>query len=309
MATVTKLKAAVNNKNLPILGDDGNLYNYYVGRWRNVISELGYTPTNSELTALEAFVLNGINDGWIDRVKYFMPFIGLETTPLTGMVPLIDQVADYELAEESVDTELFRYNNGKIMGIGGRDDNTGKQATLPVTTRDFGLSQCFSAFIDCRYENTDLEFNIDGTIISAYDITDNSINIAVRKGSQNSTSLYYILNNGTITETISAGVVTSEDVPQEIGAFWSVYDKNNELLRSRGSLWKGNTSLRGYGTSTFTYPTAISSSTYQFKVGANAVRPLKLKVNVVGIIDPTITSSELLSFNKAVFILTAALGR
>ena len=99
MATVTKLKAAVNNKNLPILGEDGILYNYYFGRFFNKIVEKGYTPTSGEITALQEFIQNGINNGWIDIVKYFLPLVGDSSHLEAATVPLIDNVGNYEMSE------------------------------------------------------------------------------------------------------------------------------------------------------------------------------------------------------------------
>jgi hypothetical protein len=99
MATVTKMKAAVINKSLPILGEDGNLYSYYFGRYFNKIVEKGYTPTSREITALSAFIQDGINNGWIDIVKYFLPLIGDSSHLDAAAVPLIDEVGNYEMAE------------------------------------------------------------------------------------------------------------------------------------------------------------------------------------------------------------------
>ena len=114
MATVTKLKAQVDNINLPILGSDGKLYSYYYGRYFNVITEKGYTPTSGEKAALEAFIQNGIDNGWIDLVKYFLPLIGSADHLVAATVPLIDRVGDYAMAEYD-GTENFS-NSFEVVG-------------------------------------------------------------------------------------------------------------------------------------------------------------------------------------------------
>jgi hypothetical protein len=47
------------------------------------------------MEAVGAFIEDGINKGWINHIKYFLPFIGNNTIPLAGAVPLIDGVDNY----------------------------------------------------------------------------------------------------------------------------------------------------------------------------------------------------------------------
>lgn len=94
--TVTKLKAEVQNNNLPYLTESGSVEQYYVGRYIDALTKVGYTLTTSEKQAVDAFIKSGIDEGWIDGVKYFMPFIGSSSTPKATLVPLVDQVGDYE---------------------------------------------------------------------------------------------------------------------------------------------------------------------------------------------------------------------
>ena len=156
MATVTKLKAAVNNKNLPILGEDGNLYNYYVGRWMNKVNALGYSPSSTEINALNAFVQNGIDNGWIDKAVYLLPFVGSETIPLAGMIPLIDNVADYEPSVESMQTTDFEYIGGKINGF------KGGSAFIELPVKNYDVEgNAFSVFIDFRVPNLSTISQID----------------------------------------------------------------------------------------------------------------------------------------------------
>lgn len=123
MGTIIKLKAAVNNNNLPILGNDGKITDYYVGRLRNKIMELGGTVTDTEVSALTALVENGRTNGWLDKVAYFLPFIGSRDIPFSGAVPLIDRYGDWNMDEytgtSEVTEDLFAYDsNDRIKSLG-----------------------------------------------------------------------------------------------------------------------------------------------------------------------------------------------
>ena len=150
MATITKLKGEVLNKNLPILLQDGSITNYYYGNFRNKLTEFGYTISQDEATAVEAFVQSGIKNGWIDYVQYLLPFIGDSTTPEAGVVPLIDNVDNYRMAEydSSRDySDLFTFDQvtGKIKCV--HTTSNAEPITTPVTfaTQKKGLSNIVRA--------------------------------------------------------------------------------------------------------------------------------------------------------------------
>lgn len=309
MATVTKLKAAVNNKNLPILGSDGNLHNYYVGRWENKLSELGYNPTNSELNAVKSFVERGIQDGWIDEVKYFMPFIGPQSAPLTGMVPLIDQVADYQLAVETVDEELFNYSNGKIVGIGGRDDNANTETKLPFTTYQINsaLDFAFSFYFDCMIESSDLGAGLKGKFFTATDSNGNYV--ALRKGSSTQKVFQYInrLNGATSNGSpIGISLPTEDETPKEISAMWGVYKLNGTQYRIRTNIRQGDSALRAFDVSGFSTEITEAESTYSI---GPSTQNLIIKINIAAVLNPLISDSAFFNYSNAVFDLTLALGR
>lgn len=125
MATVTKLKSEVFNKNLPVLLPDGGITNYYFGKFVNTITAKGYQLSSAEKNALSAFIESGLNS-WIDYVDYFMPFIGDEDHPNAGTVPLIDNINDYKMEEYGDESyaSLFEYddNNGKILSVHNNAD-------------------------------------------------------------------------------------------------------------------------------------------------------------------------------------------
>lgn len=313
MATVTKLKAAVNNKNLPILGNDGNMYNYYAGRWRNKLSELGYNPTSSEINAVELFIESGIQDGWIDEVKYFMPFIGLQSTPLTGMVPLIDQIADYNLAVETVNEKLFNYSNGKIIGIGGRDDNESTRTLLPITVYQINsaLEYAISFYFDCTIASSDLEVgSIYGQLMSVY-ATDNSDYIAIRKGglagaTQSFRWLYRLNGETSDDKSIALELPTNEETPKELSVIWSIYKLNGTKYRVRTNMRQGDSALRNF---TRVETTEVIPETVSNYCIGQTTKKLPTKINIIAVLNPLISTDKFLNYSNAVFNLTLALGR
>ena len=119
--TVMKLKARVNNDNLPYLRENGSMDTYCVGRYLDKLAEVGYTPTNAEETAIRTFVNSGIEEGWINKIRYFLPLIGSSAKPDAVRVPLIDKIADYELPTGG----SFTFSDGGV--------NIDNAMTLPFT--------------------------------------------------------------------------------------------------------------------------------------------------------------------------------
>ena len=309
MATVTKLKAAVNNKNLPILGEDGNIYNYYVGRYIKKMSELGYTLTSTELQAVNTFVNAGISDGWIDKVAYFMPFIGTETTPLQGMVPLIDSISDYELAVNSVGT-IFSFENGKIKSFGGSSNCIGI-TKIPVTNFDLGTPDAFSIFINVNYlaANGDEEKTVKGTFAYAND-SENIARFSMRKGRSgsapaNSMNVGRRLDGQSeITFIGISGTSYIEDA--QLGIFAAIYNNPNDSInRKLYAITKGD------NTPTFETSSIINVAMPKctYVIGGN-VRSMTTVTNCMAFLKPhNITEFDMYNFNQAVFALTTALGR
>lgn len=98
MITVTKLNSRVYNKDLKVLGYDGNLYESVIGNYLNTLHRVGGSIISEELDAIKTFISSGHSNGWIQYVKYLLPFIGGKNEYLSGIVPLIDTVDDYNLS-------------------------------------------------------------------------------------------------------------------------------------------------------------------------------------------------------------------
>lgn len=141
--TVTKLKAEVFNKELPVLLEDGTVSNYYLGQFLNTIAKYGYTPTTAEKNALAAFIESGIDNGWIDDVYYCLPFIGDSDNPNAGIVPLIDnldgyKMAEYDGTEDFSDMFQFDANTHKILSM--HNSSTTKHIKTPLEySKDKGI--------------------------------------------------------------------------------------------------------------------------------------------------------------------------
>jgi hypothetical protein len=311
MATVTKLKAAVDNKNLPILGVDGNLYNYYVGRYTNKIGELGYTPTSTEISALNAFIEKGIEDGWIDKLEYFMPFIGLESTPLTGMVPLVDKVADYELAVETVDADLFSYYNGKIISFGNPlIEKKNLSVKLPVKTSDIG-NNSYAPYFNVKILNSHIE---NHTLLRTCTCeTSDGVRMFMTRISYYDSQYLFRIEARQLPSDIEPQSRSVNgfniEYPGEIGVFASRYNNNGTKYKQYVCYKDRSTPLKNdmYGAST---TSNYSIGDYNYYLGFNFTSVKIPNMNVFGILNPlNLVESDMKKFNQAVFALTAALNK
>lgn len=307
MATVTKLKAAVNNKNLPILGDDGNLYNYYVGTWLNKIRNLGYAPSAGEISALNTLIVSGINDGWINKVLYFIPLIGSQSNPLTGLVPLIDNVADYELAETSVDSDAFSYLDGKIIGYGNPSLSTPIRLNIPVTTGDIA-DIGFSTYANVKVTAEEYASPFIRPLLSAYPSGEGASLIwTVRLDASNRYQM-----SVRATEEGELTIATLDAVPSsgQFGLFFArYYDSVGQVNRAKKYfIKKGASSPYANDMAGITTESIVNTTPYRYCLGGYQVT--KAIVNMCAIIEPnSLTASDMLAFNQAVFALTTALGR
>lgn len=314
MATVTKLKAAVSNKNLPILGEDGNLYDYYTGRYSNKLSELGYTLSATERNALQAFIQEGINKGWIEKVKYLMPFIGGESAPITGIVPLIDDVANYALAVDSVDSKLFSYDvYERIKCMGGRSDCSGISVKLPVKTSHFSCPLSFVPFVNVTLTSETIVNGLMGMFTFARD-SNNSLRFAMRKGETSRNNYQYGVKADPLSSSSSYSNIahTGFEDPCNAGILFGRFiDNDSEKYFSRYVCVRGEASAKSVDLkSASSVELPEDSQSFDIYIGSSVSTPILQKINVFALFDPiNLTSSDMYSFNQAVFALTTALGR
>lgn len=316
MATVTKLKAAVNNINLPIIGSDGNLYNYYVGRYTNKLSEFDVSLTTGEKDALNAFVDSGIENGWIDKVKYFLPFIGTESSPISGIVPLIDNVSNYELSVDSINSSAFTFSNGKIFAYGNRNINSEVSIKIPVKTNDLS-NGCngLSVYCNIRYDAEDLTNYSRGQIINCVDGSGQTY-LGVFKGNPTSSQNHLISKRrGSDTGGASSIFIyppnTQGNITEvcQIGMYQDVhYNQANNCISNRYVMKKGNNTPLSISMSNSTTSTTFYNGIYDMVLGGPNTPPTSL-VNCLSIMDVNVNENDMYNFNQAVFTLTTALGR
>jgi hypothetical protein len=90
MSTVTKIKGEIVNPNFPVLTDRG-LKSFYLGKYINALSELGFTLSETQESAVDSFLNTLMNNDVLQFVKCFYPFIGTTTNPSAAKVPIIGE--------------------------------------------------------------------------------------------------------------------------------------------------------------------------------------------------------------------------
>lgn len=136
MNTLTRLKIEVTNDQLPIIFN-GRMLNYYVGKYYNALSELGFELSEQEDAAIIALIDNAVEHGWLQYIDFFFPFIGDNTHPGAGFVPLIDKYGDYSIDDFDMNREplrtsvdSFKYdNNNRIISYGNRTIGNDRMGT------------------------------------------------------------------------------------------------------------------------------------------------------------------------------------
>ena len=120
------MKASVDNTNLPILNEDGTISNYYIGRFKSALLSVGYELPQVKEAALNAFIEDGIQKGWIDYVDYMLPFIGNSDHQNAAFAPLIDRLGDYVIpVPDDTDahiTAALHFSGTDVTGFGSSTD-------------------------------------------------------------------------------------------------------------------------------------------------------------------------------------------
>lgn len=316
MATVTKLKAAVNNKNLPILGEDGNLYNYYYGRFVDKITKQGYLPTAEEQNALNVFINNGIDNGWIDSVAYLLPFIGNQAYPKAGIVPLIDNMSDYVISENSVSADDFIYqNDGRIKHYtnGGHE-----RFGLGFMSNQLGFSDAYSLYANIHYDSGDEEggacnqiftvYNNEGTNKAVFycrkgmdthgSSTENRIIFAIKIADLESTDIYYFNQSS----------VSVDNLPYNFDMFYSRYNDNDNVVKYKKYFKGGQYTTGIFSTGDSSNP--IGYATGEYCIGGTNSQGYVSKQNIMAVFFPNLVNEVVLNaFTSAVAALNTALGR
>lgn len=147
MTSVIKMKASVDNTNLPILNEDGTISNYYIGRFKSALLSVGYELPQAKETALNAFIDDGLSKGWIDYVDYILPFIGDSDHPKAAFAPLVDRLSNYVIpVPEDTDSHILNalhFNGSDVVGFGSPINKNYPPTTIQIPlqyTRYKGIS-------------------------------------------------------------------------------------------------------------------------------------------------------------------------
>lgn len=325
MISVIKLKSLVDNKDLPVLTDDGKITNYYVGCYINKLSELGYTLTPIQITAIETFIQDGITNGWINYIKYFLPFIGNKSNPLTGAVPLIDIIDNYQMSNYTFSedlSKLFIYDlDGYILSMGGKDVTLNNQViktpinlsnvyggiSITVNIGPFDKSQLnsnLSYFGVQFYKNSNnlaraIRFNKESTIFQLmYRLTEN----------QESSTIFSIIR----PTSIEIDTLYQNNIPFNINLAYYKNQEDNNSYFVRYILSKDN-SIENYDrqqTENFIISDISDDKTNNFNANyGNNIYTNLIPIRSWGCFDPFISRELLKSFNLAMFNLNTMLGR
>lgn len=157
---VTKLKGVVDNNRLPVITEDGKVFDYYVGRYYDKLKSENYSLTDTEINAITTFVKDGIDKGWIDYMLYFLPFIGDKEHYIAGCWPLIDNLLNYSQRCTVGSSLVFAYDeNNKMIGTseGQRAFNTPIKLAHMRGGFNFIATGAFSdkshGFFGCDWDN------------------------------------------------------------------------------------------------------------------------------------------------------------
>lgn len=113
MGTLIRMKAEVNNPELPVVTEQGILP-YYTGIYVNNLADNGITLTQTEINAVTAFVNTLKDANVLDKIDTFYPFIGDANIPLIGNKEL--GFTDITSANTNLD-----FVSGKLRGIKGQN--------------------------------------------------------------------------------------------------------------------------------------------------------------------------------------------
>ncbi len=321
MINVIKLRSLVDNKNLPVLTKDGEVSNYYVGAYKNKLSEIGFYLTEEQTTALNTFIEDGIGKGWIDYIKYFLPFIGDTNTPLAGAVPLIDSIDNYQMSvytmEENL-SNLFVYNaQGDIMSMGGPTITPSTQILkTPVKLSDMAGGVNVTACIGpCDMSTSSLSYfgvmhsKTSGNVLRAFRVnTDSRFGVLFRPTvtTENSTILNVVRPTALEMSTLHTN---KKSLGFNMSYFKDAKDGKVYYLRYMIAQDKSFSNYDKGLSATFAINDIPDSEGYFNLNYGQTAYSCKIPIQSWGIFDYTIPRGLLEGFNAARFDLNVALGR
>ena len=161
MSTIIKLRATVDNNTLPIIDDDGNETNYFIGRFIDKLSELGITLSDDKIEAMSSFIDELISRNLVSHIKYLLPFVGTKTDFESGAIPLIDNISNYDTQSEVIQSTFSYDDNDNMISYAGNTTATSGKIVIPIKTTS---SNILMVSVNVNGDNNNNQNYINGII-------------------------------------------------------------------------------------------------------------------------------------------------
>ena len=304
MGTLITLKADVYNDSLPVLLPDGSTSEYYIGRMINKMNEFGFAPNTVEKNAIATFIADGKAKGWIDYIKYFLPFIGDADHYKAAAVPLIDKLYDYSVFENPVTSatpsQAFTYKDNRIAGLGSTDSSTANRVMLlPLKVADMngGLTVIMTVNIPTSSASSKELFTIANSSIETQYYVATNLNVnKLNFTDKNENTFLLNVTTGGIGEQNLAAAYFTENGNQ-------TYYRFHQPINGEANVYKSTT------TSELALPFVDTECIFRLGGRNNPNASVLALFRSFAVFDPAIPTNQMKQYSTAVFALNTALGR
>ena len=302
MSTITRIKGMIDNTSLPIITETG-LVQYWFGYYINALADKGYTLTQTQHDAVDAFINTLTQDDIIDAVKLFYPFIGTKANTAAAKVPLIG----YKEFNFGSSFDGFQYNvSDEIVGI------TKTPAITSLKTSDFCNSECF--VMGVSYHKKDTSASPSSTAIDRVINTNNGIQFRAVVASPNGSRGIALYTNMKNTEgTIGKNIFQTNIVPENFNDAGNCYEilglnsHDNAPYYCR-AIKNNNGALAYAAGSTPNRYSPPSQEDADLSLSASLYTNINVVTGIV-VFNRVLQSSEISSFINAHKTLNIALGK
>lgn len=299
MGTLIRMKAEVNNPELPVVTEQGILP-YYEGLYVNKLADMGVTLTQTEVNALSAFISELNDAGVLDKIDTFYPFMGNVNVPLVGSTELTFNDTT------STNTKLD-FVNGKLRGVKAFDNmptvkyknlssfrkgfNIGCSIITNSLSTETGVGSFFTINGVSTYPAIQLRFKGNG---SKYTLTINDLS-----DSSTYINFFWCVNLPTDSNLHNySGVcgIVNENYRSEPIAYSRVLIKDNTILMNEAS---------SIGSITPLATTDIS----EFNIAATSTDTNNKVLTTLAFFKELLTANQNKAFCEALDTFTAAVGK
>lgn len=302
MSTITRINGMIDNTSLPIITETG-LVPYWLGYYINALADKGYTLTQTQHDAVDAFINTLTQDDIIDAVKLFYPFIGTNANTDAAKVPLIG----YKEFNFGSSFEDLQYNvSDEIVGI------TRTPAISSLKTSDFCNSDCF--VMGMSYHKKDTSTSPSSTEIDRVINTNNGIQFrAVVVSSNGSRGIALYTNMKNTEGTVGKNTFQTNIVPENFNDAGNCYEiiglnsHDNAPYYCRAIKNNNGTLAYAAGSTPNTYYPP-SQEDADLSLSADSYTNINVVTGIV-VFNRVLQSSEVSDFINAHKTLNIALGK